>query len=298
MFSQPRRVLIQLSLLLAFGLSACSSLLGTPTSTPTLPPPTDTPVPPTATPPPLAATVNGEYITRADFEEELGRFQSARKALGKTVSDKDAQQTVLDDLIDQVLLAQAARTQGFELTDDGLKSRLDALAEKTGGAEALAKWEADHGYTDASFRLSLKRADEAAWMRDKIVAEVPTSADQVHIQQILTYNEDDARQVLEKLNSGQDFNDLAAIYDPVTRGELGWVPRGYLLDANIEQVAFGLPVDAFSDVITTPAGFHIIKVLAHEEHQLTPDALLSLQEQALKDWVSQERGKSQITIAP
>jgi len=242
--------------------------------------------------------VNGEYITRAEFEEELGRFQSARKALGKTVSDEDAQQTVLDDLIDQVLLAQAARTQGFELTDDGLQSRLDALAEKAGGADALAKWEADHGYTDASFRLSLKRADEAAWMRDKIVAEVPTSADQVHIQQILTYNEDDARQVLEKLNSGQDFNDLAAIYDPVTRGELGWVPRGYLLDANVEQAAFGLPVDAFSDVITTPAGFHIIKVLAHEEHQLTPDALLSLQEQALKDWVSQERGKSQITIAP
>jgi parvulin-like peptidyl-prolyl isomerase len=242
--------------------------------------------------------VNDEYITRLEFEEELGRFQSAQEALGKTASEEEAQQIVLDDLIDQVLLAQAAREQGFELTEDGLQSRLDALAAKSGGAEALAKWAAEHGYSDASFRLSLKRAAEAAWMRDRIVADVPASADQVHLQQILTYNEDNARQVLEKLNAGQDFNELAAVYDPVTRGELGWVPRGYLLDANIEQAAFGLPVSSFSDVIATPAGFHIIKVLAHEKHTLSPDALLMLQEQALKEWIEQQRQNSQITIAP
>jgi hypothetical protein len=114
MFSPSVRTLYQLSLILALVLSACSSLAGTPTSTPTPPIPTDTPEPPTATPPPLAATVNGEYITRLEFEEELGRYRSAQEALAKTVSDEDAQKIVIDDLIDQVLLARAARA-GAEL---------------------------------------------------------------------------------------------------------------------------------------------------------------------------------------
>jgi hypothetical protein len=30
--------------------------------------------------------------------------------------------------------------------------------------------------------------------------------------------------------------------DPLTRGDLGWVPRGYLLDEKIEEAAFGLQV--------------------------------------------------------
>ena len=295
MFFRSR--LLQFSLILALGLSACSTVFGTP-PTPTLQIPTDTPVPPTATPPPLAATVNGEYLTRAEFEEELARFQAAQKKLGKAVPDEDARQVVMDDMIAQMLLAQQAREQGFELSDSDLQARLDALAEQSGGADALAKWQTGHGYTDGSFRISLKRAAEAAWMRDKIIAEVPTSAEQVHIQQILTYNEADARQALDRLNGGKDFNELASLYDPVTRGELGWVPRGFLLDKDMEAAAFSLEVGSVSDVIATAAGFHIIKVLAHEQHELSPEALLALQEQALKDWVDEQRRQSEIVIAP
>ncbi len=287
-----------LILILALSLSACGSLFGTP-STPTALAPTLTPEPPTATPPPLAATVNGEYITKAEFESEVGRYQSAQTALGKTVADADARKTVLDDLIAQVLLAQAARAGGFTLTEAGLQSRLDALASKTGGADALAKWESDHGYDDASFRVALKRSAEAAWMRDKIIANVPLAVEQSHIQQILLYNATDAQTVLDQLKAGADFAQMAAQYDhsQVPHGELGWVPRGYLLDAKIEEAAFTLQVGAYSDVIASPAGFHIIKVLERAEHALTPDALLTLQEQALKDWVSQQRDKSAITLA-
>lgn len=297
MFSPFHRFQLLPALLLIMGLTACSSVFK-PTPTPTPPIPTDTPLPPTPTPPPLAATVNGEYLTRAEFEEELARYRSAQEALGRTVSDEDSRKAVLDDMTAQILLAQAARAQGFELGDEELQSRLDMLAEQSGGADVLAKWEADHGYTEASFGASLKRAAEAAWMRDKIIAEVPTKADQVHIRQILTYNETDARQALERLNGGTDFDELASEYDPVTHGELGWVPRGYLLDADLEAAVFSLEVGGVSAVISTPAGFHIVKVLAREQHELSPDALLTLQEQALKDWVEAQRQNSEIIIAP
>lgn len=177
-----------------------------------------------------------------------------------------------------------------------MQSRLDALASKSGGVEALAAWESDHGYTDVSFRMALKRSVEAAWMRDKIIANVPAIVEQAHIQQILTYNEETARQVFEKLNGGADFAEQAALYDPVTHGELGWLPRGYLLDAKIEEAAFTVEVGKYSDVIATSAGFHIIKVLERGEHALTPDALLTLQELALKDWVRQQREQGDITL--
>ncbi len=295
MFSKPRFVLTQSILILALGLSACGSLFGTP-STPTVPAPTLTPEPPTATPPPSAAIVNGEYITLVEFEAELGRFQSAQTALGRTVSDEEARQAVLDELIAQVLLAQAARAGGFTLTEADLQSRLDGLVSQSGGAEALVKWESDHGYSDESFRAALRRSAEAAWMRDKIIANVPLSAEQAHIQQILTYNEADARQVFEQLQGGADFAALAALYDPATRGELGWLPRGYVLEPGIEEAAFSLEVGAYSEVIASTVGFHIIKVLERGDHALTPDALLTLQGAALSDWVRQQREKSGITI--
>jgi peptidyl-prolyl cis-trans isomerase C len=298
MFFNPRFPLTIWILTLAFGLSACASLFVTPgTPTPSVPSPT--PAPPTPTPPPSAAVVNGEYITLVEFQAELQRYKTAQEGFGKTVTDKDANKTVLEDLIAQVLLAQAARDAGFNLTETDLQSRIDALAVQVGGADTLSKWQSEHGYDEASFRPALKRAAESAWMRDKIIADVPNTAEQVHVQQILTYNEQDALVVLNQLKTGKDFNELAITYDPVTGGELGWVPRGYLLDPKADAAVFALEVGAYTDIIVTDAGFHIFKAVEQEpNHLLSPDALLLLQEQTIKNWLAQHREQSEIILAP
>ena len=298
MLSHPRWILLELTLLFAFGLSACGSLSGTkPAPTPIGP--TATPVLPTATSQAMAATVNGEGITVADYTAELARYKSAQQALNKTVSDTDASKAVLEDLIDQVLLEQAAKAAGYEITDSALQSRINALTSQLGGADKLSKWESDHGYTDDSFRTDLKRSIDAAWMRDKIINAVPTTADQVHVQQILLYNANDAQSVLKQLQGGADFNKLAAQYDPNARGDLGWFPKGYLLDPNVEQAAFSLQVGQTSGVIQTGVGYDIIKVLARDaQHPLSPDANLAMQEQALKNWVTQQRAQAAVVLAP
>jgi parvulin-like peptidyl-prolyl isomerase len=288
---------LMLILVMALSLSACGSLFGMP-ATPTAIVPTQTPVPPTATPPPSAATVNGEYITLVEFQAELARYQSAQTALGKTVADEEASKTVLEDLIAQVLFSQAARDAGFELTESALQSRIDALAAQVGSVEALSKWQSDHGYDDASFHLALKRSAESAWMRDKIIADVPNTAEQVHIRQILAYNLGKAQAALDQLKGGADFDELAALSDPVTRGELGWVPRGYLLDSKADEAVFALQAGATSDIIETQAGFHIFKVLERGDHPLSPDALLTMQELALQNWLAEKRAQSDIVLAP
>ena len=295
MSSKPR-FFAQLTLAFVLGLSACASL-GT-SSTPTLELPTSTPLPPTATPPPSVATVNGEYITIAEFQSELERYKAAQTALGLSFTDEDAGKTVLEDLIAQVLLSQAARAANFTLTEADLQSRVDALAAQLGSADALSQWQSAHGYDDASFRFALKRSIEAAWMRDKIIADVPTVVEQIHVRQILTYNEVDARAALDEIKAGADFDEKAAFFDPVTFGELGWVPRGYLLDPLADEALFALQPGMYTDVIATDAGFHIFKAVERGEHPLTPDALLTVQELAVHTWLAEQRAKSEITLIP
>ena len=243
--------------------------------------------------------VNGEGITVAEFDSEVARYTTSHEALGKSVASMDATKAVIEDMTSQLLLAQGARNAGFTLDDTSLQARIDSLASQIGGPGNLSKWQSDHGYNDQTFRSALRRGAEAAWMRDKIVAAVPSTAEQVHVQQILLYNQDTAQSFLLQLNGGADFDELASDADPVTRGDLGWVPRGYLLDPKIEEAAFGLQVGGHSDMITTDVGYHIVKVLEKDPNRtLAPDAYLALQELALKNWIEQQRQQSNIVLAP
>lgn len=280
---------------LALGLSACGSFFTSePTSTPQ---PTLTPEPPTATPEPMALTVNGEGITLVEFNAEVQRYITAQESLGKAVSPEEASAAVKEDLIAQVLLAQAAHTNGFLLDDSGLQARLDSLAVQIGGVDALTAWESQQGYSDQAFRSALKRAAESTWMRDKILAEVSSTAEQVHVQQILLYNQDTAQNFLNQLNGGADFDELASKANPLTRGDLGWVPRGYLLEPQLEEVVFGLTVGGHSDVIATDVGFHIVRILERDpQRPLSPDAYLSLQELALKKWIAEQSQQATIVF--
>ena len=286
-----------MTLLTALGLSACASL-----STPKIvstPIASSTPEVPTATSEPLALSVNGESITLAEFNAEVARYTAAQTALGKTVDSATATSAVIEDLTAQLLLEQGAHANGFTLDDAALQARIEALTAQVGGAEGLSKWQSEHGYTEQDFRSALKRSAESAWMRDKIISNLPSTAEQVHVQQILLYNEDKAQDFLAQLNDGTDFDELAFKADPLTRGDLGWVPRGYLLNAQIEEAAFGLQVGAHSDVIATEVGFHIVRILAHDPSRpLSPDATLALQELVLKKWIEEQRTQANVVLAP
>ena len=136
-------------------------------------------------------------------------------------------------------------------------------------------------------------------MRDRIVTSISGTAEQVHVQQILLYNQDTAQNFLLQLNGGADFDELALRADPLTRGDLGWVPRGYLLNAQIEEAAFRLEVGQYSEVIATEVGFHIVKVLARDPNRpLSPDAYLALQERTLKKWVEEQKQFADVALPP
>ncbi len=284
--------------ILAGMLAGCRGGTAVPAVTDTPAPPptaaaTATPETPTPTPAPLAARVNGEGVLLSDFEAELARYQAANPG-----GDAAAQrQAVLDDLIAQHLLAQAAAEGGFQMDDAALQARVDALAKQAGGVPALQDWMKRNGYSEQDFRQALRLAAAAAWQRDRIIADVPEKAEQVHARQILVLDEGVAGRLLEQIRGGADFSLLAAQYDPVTGGELGWFPRGYLTQLEVEEAAFALQGGEVSPVVKSAVGYHIIQVVEREtERQLSADARKVLQENRLRDWVQQQREAGTVEI--
>ncbi len=289
-------------LLLCAALAACNESSGT-ASSPTAPEQaladtpvqtvTETPFQPSPTPEALKALVNAEPISVEAFQAELARYSAA----SATQPGPEEEQLVLDSMINQLLLAQAAVEQGFSLDQQALDDRIDALAEDLGSMQALDDWLAANGYTGESFRSDLERSVLAAWMRDQVIAAVPSTADQVHARQILSTTPEEAEQVYAQLQAGTDFARLANQADPLTGGELGWFPRGYLFYPELEDAVFQLQPGEYTGIIQTPVGHHILLVLERDpERELAPDAFLQAQRRALESWLAQRRQQSEITF--
>ncbi len=296
--SPRRRVLIGLILMLLI-LTGC--VRPSPDDSTALPSPviqkSSTPAIPTSTPLPLALEVNGEGVLLADYDSELARLQMALVELGTEMPEQEQKQRVLDQLIDTTLLSQEAIKAGFTLEDAQVQERLDTLATEMGGSVTLMDWMNTYGYDDASLLRTLKRSMLAAWQRDQITAAVGDTADQVHARQIRVGEEAVAQTYFARLQSGIDFATIALEEDPLTGGELGWFPQGYLLQPELNDIVFTLNPGEYSQVIETQIGYHIIQVIERDaQHALTSETRQFLQHKALEDWLVKQKESAVIKV--
>jgi peptidyl-prolyl cis-trans isomerase C len=297
--------------LLVFLLTACgtnptitpSPAATVPTGKPVVPtalPVTPTVLLPSPTSEPLAVRVNGEGISLTRFNSEMQRLQAGLKETGKELSASEQQTKVLEESVNQVLLAQAAVKDGFKLDDTAFQKRVDGLVEQAGGSQAFSDWLKKNFYTDADFRKELWTSIAAAWQRDRIFESAPKTADQIHARQILLLESATADRFYNLLKAGADFATLAYQADPDLGGDLGWFPKGYLVLPEIEQAAFGLAPGKFSEIIKTAYGYQIIQVIERDpQHPLSTDARRMFQDQQMRAWLADQRSKSSIeTLVP
>jgi peptidyl-prolyl cis-trans isomerase C len=281
-------------LLISILISGCSAGRNV---TPTVAVPTETALPPTPTSLPLALRINDGGVLLSDYQEEYQRLEAAVKALGKTMTPDEMKTRVIDDLVGTVLLNQAALKNGFILTDADVTNHINQLSQSMGGPEAFQTWKATNYFTDESFARSVARSLGSAWQRDQIIKALPETAEQVHARQIYFVREESANNYRQKVDSGSDFAALAKEADPITGGDLGWFPRGYLLQPEVEQAAFALQPGEVSAVIKSAIGFHLVQLIEKDPaRKIEADAKSTLQRNAIIEWVNQEKKKNQIQI--
>lgn len=88
--------------------------------------------------------------------------------------------------------------------------------------------------------------------------------ERLKVRQVVTSTRSEAGKVLQKLNQGQNWEELAAQFSiaPEAKegGVMGWISRG-VLEESMEETVFSLAPGRPSSVVKTPYGFHIFEVM-------------------------------------
>ncbi|MFZ5468864.1 MAG: peptidylprolyl isomerase [Myxococcota bacterium] len=233
--------------------------------------------------PRVVATVNGEVISRVDFERELSRELTTLELGGARppAQLEPLKRALLRTLLERTLLLQAAKAANVEVPPEEVDRRvlrlsadfpaegfdevlaqgqtpLAELKRQTSELIAIEKLFAEHVYprvavTEEEIRQHYEKNSEAY-----------TEPETVRAAQIVVKELDEAKRVQAQLRAGKKFSDLARRYslspDAKVGGDLGWFSRG-VMPPGFDEVVFRLSVNQVSEVVDTEYGFHLFKVM-------------------------------------
>ena len=197
-----------------------------------------------------AAIVNGDPIYLSDVELEA--VAQGRVEPGEPFGpDHTEYQLVLDQLIDQRLLAQETVRRDLDKTA-AAQRRLETARERLLGnflMEDLVATQVNEAAIDRMYeeQVRLQQLD-----------------DEVRIRHILLETQQEAREVLEKARAGEDFTALAFEYSEDTRtrldgGSFGWVSPNEMIEP-FPAVIADTPAGEISEPFQSEQGWHILKV--------------------------------------
>lgn len=240
---------------------------------------------------PIAATVNGQPITVRAYERELARHKAGIAALGwEPATDGTLEAQVLDLLIEYELIQQEAQEQGIIVTADQIEAEVVASVDAIGSQQEFDAWLAANQWTLDEFKEQVLIDLLSSQLTVSVLASVPNEVEQVHARHILVDSQEEAQSIIDQLNAGADFTQLAADFsrDATTRyngGDLGWFPRGALLVTDVEEAAFSMQSGETSGVVPSSQGYHVIQTLEQAESRPVPEEIMSrLQARALDEW--------------
>ncbi len=199
----------------------------------------------------ILVTMDNDKITLQEFNKELDKIPMNMKM---AVASQSGKKNYLDRLIVKKLLLKEAEKEKIEGGKE-FQDRLNDIKEQLLIESVLKKKiTADAKTTDED----LKKYYDANKENFKKEREINT-------RHILLKTDEEAKQVLSRIQKGEDFTELAKKYsiDPgagATGGEIGFHPKGSLVP-EYEQAAFKLnKIGQISGVVKTKFGYHIIKL--------------------------------------
>lgn len=225
------------------------------------------------------AVVNGEPIMAEAVSRELRQIRAGGE--GEPVTEP-LRKRVLDDLIDRSLLLQQARSRSIAVGQEQVERAFlrvrgeypgthfdDLLArERLSQAELKARLKeqltVERLFHDEVFpRVLVPMADVEKWYADH-AAEFQ-EPERVRVLQVVVSNRDEAAALRDKLRRDPSrFAEVARASSIAPEGknggELGWIGRGGGFP-EVFDVCFSLPLGYVSDVVPSPYGFHVFRVV-------------------------------------
>jgi len=266
--------------------------------------PADPPKPVPAQLPEVIARVNGEAISKAEFERAI---QAVEQRAGGALPAERRDQIVrglLDQLVGLRLLKQEAVSRKITVPDTDIDARIAEIKKQFPSEEVFTQALAARKMTLENLRAEAR--DEASINRmlaDALNEKVTATPEQIstfYQQNLERFKQPDqvkashiliavpqgadaatkaasrakAEEVLKQVKAGKDFAALAKEHsqDPgsaVNGGDLGYFRQGQMVGP-FNEVAFTLAPGTVSDLVETQFGFHIIKVIDKKPAQTAP----------------------------
>lgn len=292
----------------------------------------------------IVAVVNDDIITLHDVNREAQ--PAIKDAEKKGVLDDAARskirRTVLDRLVEKKLTEQKIRELGIRVSEEEIRQAIDDVRKQNNipSQEALETALAGQGLSFDQYRAQLQEQIEklkliSMEVRAKIqVGE--TEMREYYAANRAKYTEEDsfrarhiffktgekatpaevkrskatALAVLADAKAGKDFAELAKKFseDPAARkdgGDLGSFKKGDM-QPELEKTILALKPGEVSDLVTTPIGFHIIRLEARVAGTTKPfesvkaeieEALYRKKsEERFNQWAKDLRGKASVEI--
>ena len=235
-------------------------------------------------------TVNGEKVTGEMFGIYLN--DRVQKSPGAKNSP-ELQNQAINELVNILLLSQAATSEGLDKRPD-VVTALDLQHKQLLSRLALREYAVNNEPSEED----LKKA------YDELVAK--QEGEEYKARHILVKTEDEAKKLIEELNNGADFTELAKKHStgPTGKngGDLGWFDAGQMVKPFSDAVK-GMEVGSVSSTpVKTQFGWHVIKL--EEKRAKQPPTFESVknklhadaQRQSLGNYVNKLRDQAQVDV--
>lgn len=236
--------------------------------------------------------IDGEQITRAEVKAIWKSIVPGEKSPPFSSLDETVRQNVLRGIVGEHLLYNKAMDSNIDESPQ-VQEKLEALRKKTVIEAFLDK--------KAASRVS---ATDIKQEYEKLKQEA-SGEQEVRARHILVEDEETALTLLERLEEGDDFADLAKELSTdkasaVAGGDLGYFTKDKMVD-NFANAAFALEEGEISDPVQSEFGWHVIKVTDKRAKKIAPfidkrdEIEKRLRAKALSDYINQLVDSASIT---
>ncbi len=203
--------------------------------------------------------VNGNPITRA--------------SLNKAVQQEWGRK-ILENLIEQELIFQAARTRGLTISEEEFDARLNAVKSEYESLEEFNAMMAKRGIKGPAFRQQLR----GQMLLDKFVEQIGKvteedarayyddhlsfyqAPERRHVHAIIAEDAEEAYQARQQVAGGADFDTVAADIGTEMAGDWEWLIKKDLRNPLIRETAFSLNPGDVSNPIFVDDQYYVLWV--------------------------------------